>query len=107
MRKPILMTVPTIIIWASLPILIEMLSRIFFGDFLRQYQNIDTFHFWGVRVITYLVIFYITKALFSILSVFNHYRLKVRAGKDGENINKSLDDINIEIELKQDEDWEN
>lgn len=104
MRKPILMTISTIIVWVSIPILLEMLSRMFFGDLLRQYQNIDTFHFLGVRVITYLVIFYITKALFSILSVFNHYRLKVRASKDGYKINESLDDINVEIELKQDED---
>ena len=101
------MTVPTIIVWASLPILLEVLSKIFFGDFLLQYQNIDTFHFWGVRAITYLVIFYITKALFSILSVFNHYRLKMRVSKDSDKINKYLDDIDVEIELKQDEDWEN
>lgn len=104
MRKLILITVTAIIAWVSLPILLEVLSRIFFGDFLRQYQNIDTFHFWGVRVITYLVISYITKALFSILSGFNHYRLKMGAGKDSDKINKYLDDINIEIELKQDED---
>lgn len=101
------MTVPTVIVWVALPLLLELLSKIFFGDFLQQYQNIDTFHFWGVRAITYLVIFYITKALFSILSVFNHYRLKVRASKDGDTINKYLDGIDVEIELEQDDDWEN
>lgn len=103
---PIMMSAFVLLAWASLPALLELLSRLFFGGFIDQYQYIDSFHFWGVRAITYLTIFYVTKALVAMLSAFQHYKLKLKKQQVSEGFGNLLGK-GFEIELKQDEDWEN
>lgn len=100
---PIMMSAFALLIWASLPALLELLSRLFFGGFIDQYQHIDSFHFWGVRVITYLAIFYVTKALVAMFSAFTHYKLKLEAKQASDDF-ESLLSRGFEIDLESEED---
>ena len=87
---PIMMSAFVLLVWASLPALLELLSRLFFGGFIDQYQHIDSFHFWGVRAITYLTIFYVAKALVAMFSAFQHSKLKMKTKQLREDFRKFL-----------------
>lgn len=58
------------VVIVGLPFLLEIVSNLVFGSFVDQYQHIDSFHFWGVRVITYVAIVYIARAVTYFVNVF-------------------------------------